>query len=378
MAFAGSARNPGQTQPTVWADAGRTSRRVHGGRWRSPPQALMMISRPNPNDLKPQKDGIAVAGGRISCGGSLGSPGTRIQPPKIGMIVLWAERTLGAAFMGGRSASFAHGPCRRRLRSMRPWSLPLLLTLAGCAGSPHDSRLGAHWPDADELGRAAVAAAKSPRTWGPLTAAALLSIGDLDDDVSSWSEKERPLFGSRAAEASDFLVKSSYASFLVSALAVRSERVPNRLGRLGVGTAALLLQGGVIDRLKAISRQPRPDGVGRLTSFPSGHAGAASAATTLTARNLEYIDMPAAARTGAAVGLEALAAGTAWARVEARRHYIDDALVGYAIGHFVATFVQDAFIEQRWKGAAISFQPMEGGGILRLALPFSPVRRWLR
>ena len=261
---------------------------------------------------------------------------------------------------------------------MRAWSLPLLLALVGCAGSPHDSRLGVHWPDADELGRAAVAAAKSPRTWGPLAAAALLSIGDLDDEISSWSENERLLFGSQAAEASDFLLKASYASFLVSALAARSEPVPDRLGALGVGTAALLLQGGVIDGLKKISQQPRPDGNGRLTSFPSGHAGAASAASTLAARNLEYIDMPATVRTGAAVGLEALAAGTAWARVEAQRHYIDDALVGYAIGHFVAAFVHDAFIERRWKGAAVSFQPMEGGGVLRIALPFSSARRGLR
>ena len=261
---------------------------------------------------------------------------------------------------------------------MRSWSLPLLLALAGCAGSPHDSRLGVRWPDADELGRAAVEAAKSPRTWVPLAAAALLSIDDLDDEISHWSEKEQPLFGSRAAKASDFLLKSSYASFLVSALAAGSEPVPDRLGRLGVGTAALLLQGGVIEGLKGISQQRRPDGNGRLTSFPSGHAGAASAASTLAARNLEYIDMPATVRTGAAVGLEALAAGTAWARVEAQRHYIDDALVGYAIGHFVAAFVHDAFIERRWKGAAISFQPMEGGGVLRLALPFSSARRGLR
>ena len=70
--------------------------------------------------------------------------------------------------------------------------------------------------------------------------------------------------------------------------------------------------------------------------------------------------MPATVRTGAAVGLEAIAAGTAWARVEAQRHYIDDVLVGYAIGHFVAAFVHDAFIEQRWK--ELQSVPADGGG----------------
>ena len=308
----------------------------------------------------------------------LGSPETRVRPPENGMIVSWAERTLGTAFMGGRRTSPAHGLRRRRFWSMRSWSLPLLLALAGCAGSPHDSRLGVRWPDAAELGRAAVAAAKSPRTWVPLATDALLSVGDLDDRLSNWSSNERPLFGSHAAEASDNLVILSYASFLASALAARSERETDRLGGLGVGTGALLLQGFAIGRLKDISRQPRPDGSGSLTSFPSGHAGAASAATTLAARNLEYIDMPAAVRAGAAVGLEALAVGTGWARMEAHRHYVDDALYGYAIGHFVAAFVHNAFIEQRWKGAAIGFLPMEGGGALRLALPFSSVRRGLR
>ena len=278
----------------------------------------------------------------------------------------------GVAFMGVRRASVACGSRRRRFRSMRSWSLPFLLALAGCAGSPHDSRLGVRWPDAGELGRAAVEAAKSPRTWAPLTADFLLSINDLDDEISNWSSSERPLFGSQAAEASDYLVISSYAAFLASALAARTERVPDRLGGLGVGTAALLLQGGVIDRLKEVSQVPRPDGVGRHTSFPSGHAGAASAAATLAARNLEYIDMPATVRIGAAVGLEALALGTGWARMEALgRHYVDDALYGYAIGHFVAAFVHGAFIEPRWKGAAIGFQPMKEGGVLRLALPFN-------
>ena len=338
----------------------------------------MMISRPNPNDLEPQEDGLAVAGGVNLVRRELGSPEIGVPPPKTGMIASWAERTVGAAFVEGCRISLARSPRRRRFRSMRSWSLPLLLALAGCAGSPHDSRLGVHWPDADELGRAAAAAAKSPRTWGPLAADFLLSIGDLDDEISDWSANERPLFGSQAAEASDYLVISSYASFLVSTLAVRSERVPDRLGGLGAGTAALLLQGAVIDRLKKISRIPRPDGVGSHTSFPSGHAGAASAAATLAARNLEYIDMPATVRTGAAVGLEALAVGTGWARMEARRHYVDDALYGYAIGHFVATFIHNAFIEERWKGAAISFLPMEGGGVLRLALPLSSARRGLR
>jgi hypothetical protein len=43
-------------------------------------------------------------------------------------------------------------------------------------------------------------------------------------------------------------------------------------------------------------------------------------------------------------GLVLLTAGTAWARVEAKRHYPADILAGMAIGHFISSFVNDAFL----------------------------------
>jgi hypothetical protein len=43
-------------------------------------------------------------------------------------------------------------------------------------------------------------------------------------------------------------------------------------------------------------------------------------------------------------GLILITAGTAWARVEAKRHYPADILAGMAIGHFISAFVNDAFL----------------------------------
>jgi membrane-associated phospholipid phosphatase len=39
-----------------------------------------------------------------------------------------------------------------------------------------------------------------------------------------------------------------------------------------------------------------------------------------------------------------LTAGTAWARVEAQKHYPSDVLAGAALGHFLGSFLNDIFI----------------------------------
>jgi hypothetical protein len=61
-----------------------------------------------------------------------------------------------------------------------------------------------------------------------------------------------------------------------------------------------------------------------------------------------------------------IAVGTGWARVEANKHNPSDVLVGYALGHFLSAFINDAFlgldhekapllnIEQSDKGISIS------------------------
>jgi hypothetical protein len=36
--------------------------------------------------------------------------------------------------------------------------------------------------------------------------------------------------------------------------------------------------------------------------------------------------------------------GCAWSRVEAGKHYLSDALAGFALGHFLGAFVNDLFL----------------------------------
>ena len=259
-------------------------------------------------------------------------------------------------------------PHRMRTGAVRAALPTLILAVAGCAGVPEKGTWGAYWPTGEDLRAATTAAAKSPRTWGPLAGAALLSVSSLDDDLSDWIADERPLFGSGAVGASDKLRNAAVASYVLSALAVRSESAEDKLTGLGVGIAALYVQGGVVAGLKEASGRRRPNHANDR-SFPSGHASMAGAGSALAMHNLRYIDMPSPARTAAVIGLEAMAIGTGWARVEARKHYAADVLAGYALGNFVATFVQFAFIEKRMPGVQVAFHPLEGGGALRLTVP---------
>jgi hypothetical protein len=51
-------------------------------------------------------------------------------------------------------------------------------------------------------------------------------------------------------------------------------------------------------------------------------------------------------RSSAQLALTALAAGTAWARIEAGQHYPTDVLAGAALGNFIAILIHDAFLSQ--------------------------------
>jgi len=84
---------------------------------------------------------------------------------------------------------------------------------------------------------------------------------------------------------------------------------------------SLLLSGGIVWALKVTVDAKRPNG-GKY-SFPSGHTAAAFAAAPVVARHWGW---------KAGIPAYALAAATALARMEERRHYLADVLSGAAIG----------------------------------------------
>jgi len=254
---------------------------------------------------------------------------------------------------------------KRHYRAARPVVLSLLLltTLAGCGTLPNGRGWGEGatlFPGWERMEKAAYNLLVSPLTWGPAVGAAVLQIDGWDRHLSNWAAEKTPVFGSRtnAENFSDYLLFSAGAAYGTTALATPSGEpggawVTNKIKGFIVGGAAVGISAAGVDVLNTPVRRERPDSVGR-DSFPSGHATLATSFATLAGKNLATMGLPGGAETTAGVGLGVIAAGTAWARVEAKRHYPSDVLAGIALGHFISGFVNDAFLGS---GNARDFTP---------------------
>jgi hypothetical protein len=271
--------------------------------------------------------------------------------------------------------------CRSRVLSL--WLSPLLLisafvlaTLNGCGTLPNgrgwgqDATMSPGWK---RLGRAAMNAALSPETWAPVAAAVALQVDDMDERISDWASEKTPIFGSRedADRWGSYLRDTSGAAYLVTALATPSGDDPSewsasKVKGLAVGAAAWGLTLGTTEVLKRQIDRTRPDKSDER-SFPSGHASTAGTFTTLARRNLQSLSLPPMGATFAHIGLVGIAAGTAWARIEAKEHYPSDVLVGYALGHFFSAFMNDAFLGlDTTKGPFFTLEPSRRGVMFSL------------
>ena len=237
------------------------------------------------------------------------------------------------------------------------------LTFAACATTTERGSWGgaAHWPSGADLKYAVGRAVRDPMTWVPLAGAAVLGISGQDDDLSEWAADHRPLFGDNAADASNTLRDLTTAAYAITALAAPKPSVPDKVKAIAVGIGTMALNDSITRGIKDITNRERPNGQDDK-SFPSGHASSATTRAALAAANVDYLPLPKWANTSLKVGFYSLAGGTAWARVEAEKHHVTDVLVGYALGHFLASFMQQAFLEPAIPGVALSFAPLPNGG----------------
>lgn len=210
----------------------------------------------------------------------------------------------------------------------------------------------------------------------PAAGALVFTLDHFDKRVSKRATAHHPIFGSTnsAKDAGDALSFGLGAETLVTALATPSGKDPkdwaaNKAKGIGVDVGAELATAGATSLLKRATNRTRPSG--GHNSFPSGHSSAAFSSATLADRNLNSIKMPEEARIPLQVTNIALAAGVAWARVEAGAHYPSDVLAGAAIGHFLSAFTHDAFMglpeHKRW---GIYVAPQKGGAMIGLTFGF--------
>jgi PAP2 superfamily len=250
----------------------------------------------------------------------------------------------------------------------------LALILAGCGTLPSGRGWGedATWrPGWDRVRDSAVNAARDPWVWAPLAGAAVMQIDDLDERTADWAREHTPIFGSQrnAEEWSDDLRSASAWAHYATIVATPSgddfgEWLANKAKGTLVSVAAVSSTVAVTRSLKKQVGRTRPNGADE-ESFPSGHTSSSAVHTRLASRNLRSIAMPNGARRTLDIGLYALTIGTSWSRIEAGWHFPADTLFGMALGNFMASFVNDAFLGLDSGSAALTVETLPDGAIVQ-------------
>jgi hypothetical protein len=236
--------------------------------------------------------------------------------------------------------------------------------MSGCASLPDDRAWGRDATARPGWGQVAASAAGSvsdPWVWVPLLGAAALQVDDWDRQASDWARERTPVFGSqrRAERWSDgFRDASAYAHYASMAATFSGEGPEwgaNKARGVLVDVAAVASTVAATRTMKTTFDRRRPNGHD-TESFPSGHSSSSAVHAGLASRNLAFVPVRPGARQALDAGLHALTLGTSWSRVEAGWHYPSDTLVGMALGRFIATFANDAFLEPRRQPASWTVQ----------------------
>jgi hypothetical protein len=196
----------------------------------------------------------------------------------------------------------------------------------------------------------------------------VLQIHDMDKRISDWASDNNPVFGSNknASNWSNYLETTSGAVYFTTVMATPSGKdtsdwLKAKAKGLAIGVAASGITGKSTSLIKGLTKRTRPNGANDK-SLPSGHASGTAVFTTLARRNLDSIPMSQESRLFADIGIIGLAAGTGWARVEAKAHYPSDVLAGYALGHFFSAFINDAFLGlDNEKAPQLTLEPSRKG-----------------
>ena len=233
------------------------------------------------------------------------------------------------------------------------FTILVLFVLNSCGTMRNGYIWGEHvnyLPGWKKIGNAAYNAALAHETWIPLSGALIVHVADIDQNISGWASKKTPIFGSQesAARYSDYLSYFSRVVYWTSALFAPGgenfgEWTYSKIKGYSIGILAYHANKHSTDYIKIESHRLRPDR-SNYRSFPSGHTSKSAVYYTLAIRNLESFPRLLNYKTEIHTGFTFLTAVTAWARIEAKRHYPTDVLFGAALGNFLGSFINDAFI----------------------------------
>jgi hypothetical protein len=252
--------------------------------------------------------------------------------------------------------------------------------LAGCGTLPNGRGWGQDatlLPGLHRMGRSALTALRDPATWAPAAGAAVFGLTPWDKKVSTWASDKTPIFGSRrrAGSDSDWLKEAGGYGVILTGLAAPGGDDPvqwtvSKAKGLGIEVGTWTAASHLTDPLKAWAHRERPDGSDRK-SLPSLHSTKAFTYAGLGQRNADALPISPGARLILKSGFTGFAAATAWARIEAKKHYPSDVLAGAALGNFISVFSYDTFMGMdEPTDAAVSIEPSRRGAVVTLYIGF--------
>ena len=193
----------------------------------------------------------------------------------------------------------------------------------------------------------------SAHVWAPAVAAGTIHWAGWDGKISDWAYDNNVLFDNHTDSSSwsDTMNNILKYEMWIAPLLTPSQDEESSLKawawRKGKGYVAIGLATRTADLshdvISKYSKRLRPNRENNL-SFPSGHATQAGARNMMISKNLDAIDMNKYLRTGLKTINTGLAGTVLLARIEAKRHYPSDVLMGYSLGSFFSGFVYDSLM----------------------------------
>lgn len=251
------------------------------------------------------------------------------------------------------------------IKTIDGWRMLLLaglLTLGGCALMPG----GDGWRES------AVRSLKAPAVWVPAVAA--VAVHGADREISDSATRGTKVFGT-TDDAEHFSDQGRDALFgfalLSSAVRVADDDEPaQQLQRqalaLSFSAAGSL---GTTVWLKDSVQRARPTGDGD-DSFPSGHTAAAFLYAGHASSNFREIEWLDDQQWAVDTLLYGSAAGVAWARIEAGKHFPSDVLAGAALSNYFTRWARYLWLKEDNDPGQFAIVPGDSGAVLYWYRPF--------
>ena len=256
--------------------------------------------------------------------------------------------------------------------------LLLLLLISSCSLFTRPGRWGKNaiypvrW---ERVKKSFIKNVTSRHVWIPATAGLLFQTGGYDEKVTERAERNGTESAKSAVDLSDtlndILKIEMYASILLTSSSEGDWKkyTMNKVKGGVVVYSSVAIAHGTTSYIKDHVYRERPD-TSDARSFPSGHATDAAAFRMVTTKNLESVEMPRDLRNGINILNGGLTATVLWSRVEAKKHYPSDALLGYAVGSFVSGFIYDAFMNLDGTDTFAMFPSGDGGMVAKYSFQF--------